>query len=177
MPSGDRLRNTITRARDSKAALSSKDGFSVVAPIRTTVPSSITGRNESCWARLKRWISSTNSKVCRPFTRRMRAASNTFFRSATPEKIADICSKARSVSPASKRATVVLPVPGGPQKISEPSDPDWIIRLSAPSGPVRCSCPTTSERLRGRSRSARGCPGLNCSGSLAEKRSVIVSLT
>jgi len=39
--------------------------------------------------------------------RRSFAASNTFFRSATPEKIADICSKASSVSPASSRATVV----------------------------------------------------------------------
>ena len=30
------------------------DGFSVVAPTNMTVPSSITGRNESCCARLKR---------------------------------------------------------------------------------------------------------------------------
>ena len=59
-------RNTITRARDSSAALSSKDGFSVVAPTSVTVPSSITGRKLSCWARLKRWISSTNSSVPRP---------------------------------------------------------------------------------------------------------------
>ena len=46
-----------------------------------------------------------------------------FFRSATPEKIAEICSKARPASPESSRATVVLPVPGGPQKIIEPSEP------------------------------------------------------
>ena len=106
----------------------------MVAPTRMTVPSSITGRKESCWARLKRWISSTNSSVWRPLVRRSRAASNTFFRSATPEKIAEICSKASSVSPASSRATVVLPVPGGPQKIIEPSEPARIIRVSAPSG-------------------------------------------
>ena len=37
-------RNTSTRARDSSAALSSNDGFSVVAPTSTMVPSSITGR-------------------------------------------------------------------------------------------------------------------------------------
>ena len=30
------------------------------------VPSSMTGRKLSCWARLKRWISSTNSSVCAP---------------------------------------------------------------------------------------------------------------
>jgi hypothetical protein len=135
-----------TRARDRSAALSSKDGFSVVAPTRITVPSSITGRKESCWARLKRWISSTKSSVWRPCLRRSLAASKTFFRSATPEKIADICSKASSVSPASRRATVVLPVPGGPQKIIEPSEPDAIMRVSAPSGPVSRSWPTTSRQ-------------------------------
>src|SRR3546814_10516060 len=36
---------------------------SVVAPTKMTVPSSITGRKLSCWARLKRWISSTKSSV------------------------------------------------------------------------------------------------------------------
>ena len=36
--------NTSTRARDSSGALSSNDGFSVVAPTRMMVPSSITGR-------------------------------------------------------------------------------------------------------------------------------------
>ena len=79
-----------TRARDSKAALSSNEGFSVVAPISVTVPSSITGKNESCWARLKRWISSTKSKVPCPAPRLARACSNTFFSSATPVKMAEI---------------------------------------------------------------------------------------
>jgi hypothetical protein len=46
--------NTSTRARDKSGAISSKEGFSVVAPTNTMVPSSTTGRNESCWARLKR---------------------------------------------------------------------------------------------------------------------------
>ena len=50
-------------------------------------------QKKSCWARLKRWISSTNSSVPCPVSRRSRAASKTFFRSATPEKIAEICSK------------------------------------------------------------------------------------
>ena len=93
----------------------------MVAPTSTMVPSSITGRNRSCCARLKRWISSTNSSVPCPVSRRARAASNTFLRSATPEKIAEICSKCSSVASASSRATVVLPVPGGPQNTSEPS--------------------------------------------------------
>ena len=41
-------------ARESSAAFSSNDGFSVVAPMSVIVPSSMTGRNESCWPRLKR---------------------------------------------------------------------------------------------------------------------------
>ena len=109
----------------------------MVAPTSTMVPSSITGRKESCCARLKRWISSTNSSVPCPVSRRARAASNTFLRSATPEKIAEICSKCRSVACASSRATVVLPVPGGPQNTSEPSERVSSMRVSAPSGPSR----------------------------------------
>ena len=109
----------------------------MVAPTSVMVPSSITGRKASSWARLKRWISSTKSSVAVPVERRARAASKTFLRSATPEKIAEICSKCRLVSCASSRATVVLPVPGGPQKISEPIEPVRKSRVSAPSGPTR----------------------------------------
>ena len=43
----------------------------VMAP---NVPSSITGRKLSCWLRLKRWISSMNSRVPCPILRRCRAA-------------------------------------------------------------------------------------------------------
>ena len=114
-------RKTSTRARDSSAALSSNDGFSVVAPISVTEPSSMTGRNESCWARLKRWISSTNSSVAPPVARRARAASKIFFSSATPEWIAETCTNSAVRLAPISRATVVLPVPGGPQKIIEPS--------------------------------------------------------
>ena len=42
----------------------------MVAPTSMMVPSSITGRKQSCWARLKRWISSTNSSVPCPVSRR-----------------------------------------------------------------------------------------------------------
>ena len=47
----------------STAPLSSKEGFSVVAPTSVIVPSSMCGRKLSCCARLKRWISSMNSSV------------------------------------------------------------------------------------------------------------------
>jgi hypothetical protein len=105
---------------------------------------------------LKRWISSTNSSVPCPSSRRRRASSNPFFKSATPVKIAEICSKCRSVSCASSRATVVLPVPGGPQNTSEPSERVASMRVSAPSVPSRWSWPTTSSSFCGRSLSASG---------------------
>ena len=76
-------------------------------------------------------------------------SSKIFFSSLTPEKIAEIWMKANFVSCASSRATVVLPVPGGPQKIRLPSEPEAMRRVSAPSGPTRWSWPTTSaERFR-----------------------------
>ena len=49
--------------------------------------------------------------------------------------LAKIETKRRPTASASRRAIVVLPVPGGPQKISEPSELLSSIRVSAPSGP------------------------------------------
>ena len=54
------------------------------------------------------------------------------------------------------RASVVLPLPGGPQKII---DGTWSLsmrRRSMRSSPTRCSCPTNSSKLRGRIRAASG---------------------
>ena len=59
----DSARSTTTFARDSSAAFTSNDGFSVVAPTSTTVPASTCGSSASCCALLKRWISSMNSTV------------------------------------------------------------------------------------------------------------------
>jgi SpoVK/Ycf46/Vps4 family AAA+-type ATPase len=78
--SGRGFRTTI-RERDSNAALTSNEGFSVVAPTSTMVPSSTTGRKESCCARLKRWISSTNRSVPLPVSRRLLARSKALRRS------------------------------------------------------------------------------------------------
>ena len=55
-----------TRRRESSAPLTSKAGFSVVAPISVTSPSSTAGSRASCWALLKRWISSRNRIVSLP---------------------------------------------------------------------------------------------------------------
>ncbi len=72
-----RRSSTYTRQRERSAAITSKDGFSVVAPIRVTVPRSTCGRNASCWALLKRWISSTNRIVRWPRSARRSSASPT----------------------------------------------------------------------------------------------------
>ena len=56
-------------AATASAPLSSKEGFSVVAPTSVMVPSSMCGRKLSCWARLKRWISSMKSSVPRALSR------------------------------------------------------------------------------------------------------------
>ena len=75
-----------------------------------------------------------------------------------PEVTALNGTKWSSVSAAMIRARVVLPVPGGPQKISDGTRPEataW--RRKAPS-PATRSCPTTSSSVRGRMRSASGVP-------------------
>ena len=148
--------STSTCARDRSAPFSSKDGFSVVAPTSVMVPSSMTGRKLSCCERLKRWISSTKSSVPWPCSRRERAASKAFLRSATPEKIADICSKTRPVAPASK------PRDGRLSGAGRPPEDD---RRHAPGGnhagqhafrTGMWSWPTTSDSFCGRKRSASG---------------------
>ena len=157
---------TSTDARLSTAPLSSKDGFSVVAPTSVMVPSSMCGRKLSCCARLKRWISSMNSSVPLPCSRRALARSKALRRSCTPEKIAESCSNSSCVSSASRRATVVLPEPGGPHRMRLGSRPLFSMRVSVPSGPTSCSWPTTSDSFCGRSRSAsgRGAPFLQAGG-------------
>jgi hypothetical protein len=52
-----------------------------------------------------------------------RAASKIFFSSATPVKMALIWTKLRSVSAAIRRAIVVLPEPGGPQRTRDGQPP------------------------------------------------------
>ena len=58
--------STNTRVRESSAPITSKLGFSVVAPIRVMVPSSAGGSRLSCCALFSRWISSTKRIVCSP---------------------------------------------------------------------------------------------------------------
>ena len=57
-----------------------------------------------------------------------------------------------------KRASVVLPTPGGPHRIIECGRPDSNATRSGLPGPSKCGCPTTSSIVRGRMRSASGTP-------------------
>ena len=130
------------RQRESRAPLTSKDGFSVVAPTRTMSPRSTCGRKASCWALLKRWISSTKTRVRRPVRWRSAAARAISSRiSLMPESTAEYGTKASPEACASRRARVVFPTPGGPQRMS-----DWVssparARLRMRPSPTRCVCP------------------------------------
>ncbi len=81
--------STYTRARDSSAAFTSNDGFSVVAPMNVIVPFSTCGRKASCWALLKRWTSSMNSTVVSPCCRAASASAMAARTSFTPDSTAD----------------------------------------------------------------------------------------
>src|SRR5262245_22106511 len=76
--------------------------------------------------------------------------------SLTPESTAENATNRAPVLSAISDASVVLPVPGGPQRIIEWSSPRSIAVLSTLPGPKRCSWPTTSSSVRGRMRSASG---------------------
>ena len=131
----------------------------MVAPTKVTVPSSTRGNSPSCWALLNRCTSSTNNNVRAPVVRRSSARTKILRSSATPSKTADTGSNIISAAPASKRAIVVLPVPGGPHNITDPKLPCASINLRRPSLPSKLSCPTTSSSVLGRNNSANGAGG------------------
>ncbi len=145
--------------------MTSKYGFSVVAPTSVTRPSSTAGSSASCWALLKRWISSRKKIVERPPRRRSVARAITSRTSARPACTADSSSKAASACSAVMRASVVLPVPGGPNRIIECGRPDSIAVRSAEPSPSRCCWPTNSSSVRGRIRAASGPSAGAASGS------------
>jgi hypothetical protein len=98
-------------------AFTSKNGFSVVAPMSVITPSSTAGRSASCWLLLKRWTSSRKRMVPLPSSSsRARAAAITSRTSFTPAVAADSETNWRFVRDATTDASVVLPVPGGPHR-------------------------------------------------------------
>ena len=102
--------------------------------------------------------------------RALSAASRT---SLTPALTALKDSNAAPTASASSRAIVVLPVPAGPQRMTEVSFRASTRALSAPLGPRRWSCPTTSSRLTGRSRLASGPRACRRSWSPSSNRSTV----
>src|SRR6266436_616960 len=110
--------------------MTSNDGFSVVAPTIVRKPRSTKGRNASCCALLKRWTSSTNRMVCRPDCASAASACATASRmSLTPASTAEMERKSALNASAISRASVVLPVPGGPQRIIECGLPEVVVDL------------------------------------------------
>ena len=114
--------------------MTEKYGFSVVAASNVTVRSSTAASSESCWVLLNRCTSSMKSTVCGPPERRWRrAASITARTSLTPAESADMATNRRSVAPATRCAMVVLPLPGGPQRITDiGAPPETSCRSGAP---------------------------------------------
>ena len=94
--------------------------------------------------------------------------------SAVPELTAESCTSRAPVSAAMSRASVVLPLPGGPKKIMLNSWPPSTAARSTVPGPTMCSCPANSASVRGRMRAASGASAATCS-SLIEKRSMPVT--
>ncbi len=132
-------RRTYTRARESNALTSSNEGFSVVAPTKMSVPSSRNGRKVSCCVLLNRCTSSRNRTVGRPFACRASRARSTAARmSFTPAMTAESARNCASARRAITRASVVFPVPGGPQRINECSCPASIACRSGLPGPRTC---------------------------------------
>ena len=78
-----------TRQRDNRGEITSKEGFSVVAPINTKMPSSTYGSTISCCDLLNLWISSTNNIVRCEYISSLFLASDAILRkSATPDDTA-----------------------------------------------------------------------------------------
>ena len=112
----------------------------MVAPISVIRPDSTAGSSASCCALLNRWISSRNRIVRVPLApSRSRASASTRRTSGMPTDTAESSSKWDRVVWATIRASVVLPVPGGPKKIIEP------IRSSAIALRSAWPSPTTSS--------------------------------
>ena len=70
-------------------------------------------------------------------------------------------------------ASVVLPVPGGPQRITDDSRSASIRVRSGRPAARRWSWPTISSSVAGRSRAASGACRARCSAAAAEKRSAM----
>src|SRR3984893_1250770 len=136
--------------------MTSKEGFSVVAPMNVMCPASTYGRNASCCALLKRCTSSTNTIVRCPDRDLRSATTITSFISLIPANPALNDTNSERVSRAINLASVVFPHPGGPHSSIDPMSSFSICVRSGLPGPSNFSCPINSSSVRGRMRSANG---------------------
>src|ERR1700676_1139999 len=91
-----------------------------------------------------------------PYCRARSASAMTCLISLIPASTAENSMNSALVMRAMIFASVVLPVPGGPQKIRDPVSSRSICVCSGFPGPIKCSCPAYSSSVRGRMRSASG---------------------
>ena len=122
-----------------------------------TTPLSTSGSNTSCCDLLNRWISSMNRIVAVPvFSSRLAAADSTRRMSATLDSTPLKRSNLLLVWRAMICASDVLPVPGGPKKISDWMRSASMARRSNCPGARMCVWPANSSSVRGRIRAASG---------------------
>ena len=149
--------SSTTRPRESSAELTSKYGFSVVAPIIMTVRFSTACSRASCCDLEKRWISSMNRMVRRSYVfRRVLASSITRRKSFTVPVTALTSTNSLLVWLAIMWASVVLPVPAGPYRITLESTSCSIAARNHEPLPTAFCWPTYSSSELGRMRTASG---------------------
>ncbi len=153
-----RAQHVHARARQQRAELTSNEGFSVVAPMKMSVPSSTYGRKVSCCALLKRCTSSRNSTV-RGRARRARLRAS-LDRGA---HILDARQHRRELhgTPHRPGARSGAPAwscrcPAGPRGSSSAAGPLERTAQRLAGARADASWPTNSSRVRGRMRSASG---------------------
>ena len=148
--------NKISWQRLSNAPFTSNPGFSVVAPMSVTVPSSTAPRSASCCPLLKRWISSMKSIVSMNAFFICRASARTSLTSFTPLATAESATKRFLVCCLMTWARLVFPQPGGPQKIMLGMESFSRLLRNRLCCPRILFCPRNSSRFCGRRRSAKG---------------------
>ena len=144
-------------------------GFSVVEPIKRTIPLSRAGKMESLCVFDQRWHSSSSRYVGVPYSfKSFSACSITARTSLTPAVTALSFAIFAPVCAAITLASVVFPQPGGPKNMLLVSVSVSMARLKSLPLPTICSCPMNSSSVLGRILSASGARRLAC----AEKRSI-----
>ena len=137
-------RSLRTCSRESSWRVTLKEGFSVVVAIMVRSPDSSSGRKKSCCAFEKR-CSSSSTRISTPVSWRRsccKPASGALRRRTLPPR-----------ARASRRASVDLPQPGGPNRsrLGRRGPSKSVVRRSA-----RWLCPTKRASSEGRRRSGRG---------------------